>query len=132
MIEIAIVRPGPIKGGMVHPYLQRRHLPPEEVSYPSEALRPVLEKTRGVPIFQEQVMQIAIVAAGFSPGEADQLRRAMGAWQRSGRMEIVPAEAHGRHARKRLPKRSPNRSTSRSKASANMAFRNRTRRRSRC
>jgi error-prone DNA polymerase len=86
VIEIAIVRPGPIKGGMVHPYLQRRHLPPEEVSYPSEELRPVLEKTRGVPIFQEQVMQIAVVAAGFSPGEADQLRRAMGAWQRSGNM----------------------------------------------
>jgi error-prone DNA polymerase len=88
VIEIAIVRPGPIKGGMVHPYLKRRHLPPEEVSYPSEALRPVLEKTRGVPIFQEQVMQIAVVAAGFSPGEADQLRRAMGAWQRSGKMDL--------------------------------------------
>jgi error-prone DNA polymerase len=88
VIEIAIVRPGPIKGGMVHPYLKRRHLPPEEVSYPSEKLRPVLEKTRGVPIFQEQVMQIAVVAAGFTPGEADQLRRAMGAWQRSGKMEI--------------------------------------------
>lgn len=86
VIEIAIVRPGPIKGGMVHPYLQRRHLPAEEVPYPSEALRPVLEKTRGVPIFQEQVMQIAVVAAGFTPGEADQLRRAMGAWQRSGKM----------------------------------------------
>ena len=88
VIEIAIVRPGPIKGGMVHPYLQRRHLPPEQVPYPSEELRPVLEKTRGVPIFQEQVMQIAVVAAGFSPGEADQLRRAMGAWQRSGKMEM--------------------------------------------
>ena len=88
VIEIAIVRPGPIKGGMVHPYLKRRHLPPEEVSYPSEALRPVLEKTRGVPIFQEQVMQIAVVAAGFSPGEADELRRAMGAWQRSGNMNM--------------------------------------------
>ncbi|HEY7640069.1 MAG TPA: error-prone DNA polymerase [Steroidobacteraceae bacterium] len=86
VIEVAIVRPGPIKGGMVHPYLQRRHLPPEEVPYPSEELRPVLEKTRGVPIFQEQVMQIAVVAAGFSPGEADELRRAMGAWQRSGNM----------------------------------------------
>ncbi|HKU14443.1 MAG TPA: error-prone DNA polymerase [Steroidobacteraceae bacterium] len=86
VIEIAIVRPGPIKGGMVHPYLERRHLRPEQVSYPSEDLRPVLEKTRGVPIFQEQVMQIAVVAAGFSPGEADELRRAMGAWQRSGNM----------------------------------------------
>jgi error-prone DNA polymerase len=88
VIEIAIVRPGPIKGGMVHPYLQRRHLKPEEVPYPSEDLRPVLEKTRGVPIFQEQVMQIAVVAAGFSPGEADELRRAMGAWQRSGKMNM--------------------------------------------
>jgi len=88
VIEIAIVRPGPIKGGMVHPYLQRRHMSPEDVPYPSEELRPVLEKTRGVPIFQEQVMQIAVVAAKFSPGEADQLRRAMGAWQRSGKMGI--------------------------------------------
>ncbi len=88
VIEIAIVRPGPIKGGMVHPYLKRRHLQPEEVPYPSEELRPVLEKTRGVPIFQEQVMQIAVVAASFSPGEADALRRAMGAWQRSGKMNM--------------------------------------------
>ena len=88
VIEIAIVRPGPIKGGMVHPYLKRRHLKPEEVPYPSAELRPVLEKTRGVPIFQEQVMQIAVVAAGFSLGEADQLRRAMGAWQRSGKMNM--------------------------------------------
>lgn len=86
VIEIAIVRPGPIKGGMVHPYLKRRHMPEHEVPYPSESLRPILHKTRGVPIFQEQVMQIAVVAAGFSPGEADQLRRAMGAWHRSGKM----------------------------------------------
>jgi error-prone DNA polymerase len=88
VIEIAIVRPGPIKGGMVHPYLQRRNMLPEEVPYASERLRPILEKTRGVPIFQEQVMQIAVVAANFSPGEADSLRRAMGAWQRSGKMEM--------------------------------------------
>jgi error-prone DNA polymerase len=72
----------------VHPYLKRRKLEPHEVPYASEELRPVLQKTRGVPIFQEQVMQIAVVAAGFSPGEADQLRRAMGAWQRSGKMEL--------------------------------------------
>jgi error-prone DNA polymerase len=85
VIEIAIVRPGPIKGGMVHPYLKRR-MGQEEVSYPSEELRPILEKTCGVPIFQEQVMQIAMTAAGFSAGEADELRRAMGAWQRSGTM----------------------------------------------
>jgi error-prone DNA polymerase len=88
VIEIAIVRPGPIKGGMVHPYLQRREMKEEDVPYASEALRPILAKTRGVPIFQEQVMQIAVTAAGFSPGEADQLRRAMGAWQRSGKMEL--------------------------------------------
>lgn len=86
VIEIAIVRPGPIKGGMVHPYLKRRHMKEEDVPYPSEDLKPVLSKTRGVPIFQEQVMQIAVVAAGFTPGEADQLRRAMGAWHRSGKM----------------------------------------------
>jgi error-prone DNA polymerase len=86
VIEVAIVRPGPIKGGMVHPYLAARKLRPEEVPYPKEALRPILEKTHGVPIFQEQVMQIAIVAAGFTPGQADELRRAMGAWQRSGNM----------------------------------------------
>src|ERR1044072_3481861 len=88
VIEIAIVRPGPIKGGMVHPFLQRREMPAEQVPYASDKLRPVLEKTRGVPIFQEQVMQIAIVAANFTPGEADQLRRAMGAWQRSGKMAM--------------------------------------------
>jgi len=88
VIEIAIVRPGPIKGGMVHPYLQRRHMKPEDVPYPSKALIPVLERTRGVPIFQEQVMQIAMVAAGFTAGEADELRRAMGAWNRSGKMSV--------------------------------------------
>jgi error-prone DNA polymerase len=85
VIEIAIVRPGPIKGGMVHPYLKRR-MGLEKISYPSEELRPILEKTCGVPIFQEQVMQIAMTAANFSAGEADELRRAMGAWQRSGTM----------------------------------------------
>jgi len=86
VIEVAIVRPGPIKGGMVHPYLAARKLPKEKITYPSTALIPILEKTRGVPIFQEQVMQIAITAAGFTAGEADELRRAMGAWQRSGNM----------------------------------------------
>jgi error-prone DNA polymerase len=86
VIEVAIVRPGPIQGGMVHPYLRRRH-GLEPVVYPSEAVRRVLEKTLGVPIFQEQVMRLAVVAAGFTPGEADQLRRAMAAWHRSGRIE---------------------------------------------
>jgi error-prone DNA polymerase len=83
VIEVALVRPGPIQGNMVHPYLRRRQ-GLEPVSYPSEAVRGVLERTLGIPIFQEQAMQIAIVAAGFSPGEADQLRRAMAAWKRKG------------------------------------------------
>lgn len=83
VIEVAIVRPGPIQGDMVHPYLRRRQ-GAEAVDYPSEAVKGVLERTLGVPIFQEQVMQIAIAAAGFSPGEADQLRRAMAAWKRRG------------------------------------------------
>lgn len=86
VIQIAIVRPGPIQGDMVHPYLARRQ-GLEQVSYPSEAVRGVLERTLGVPIFQEQVMQIAMVAAGFSGGEADQLRRAMAAWKRKGGLE---------------------------------------------
>ena len=83
VIEVAIVRPGPIQGDMVHPYLRRRR-GEEVIDYPSEAVKGVLERTLGVPIFQEQVMQIAIAAAGFSPGEADQLRRAMAAWKRRG------------------------------------------------
>jgi error-prone DNA polymerase len=83
VIEVAIVRPGPIQGGMVHPYLKRRQ-GLEPVTYPSEAIRQALERTLGVPIFQEQVMQIAILAAGFTPGEADSLRRAMAAWKRKG------------------------------------------------
>ena len=83
VIEVAIIRPGPIQGGMVHPYLRRR-AGLEPVVYPSEAVCSVLERTLGVPIFQEQVMQLAVVAAGFTPGESDQLRRAMAAWKRKG------------------------------------------------
>ena len=86
VIEVAIVRPGPIQGGMVHPYLRRRQ-GKEPVTYPSEAVRSVLERTLGVPIFQEQVMQLAIVAAGFTAGEADHLRRSMAAWRRKGGLE---------------------------------------------
>lgn len=86
VIEVAIVRPGPIQGNMVHPYLQRRR-GLETVIYPSEALKAVLQRTMGVPIFQEQVMQIAMVAAGFSGSEADMLRRSMAAWARRGGME---------------------------------------------
>ncbi len=83
VIEVAIIRPGPIQGDMVHPYLRRRN-GEEPVSYPSPEVEQVLARTLGVPIFQEQVMQLAVVAAGFSPGEADELRRAMAAWQRRG------------------------------------------------
>jgi error-prone DNA polymerase len=86
VIEVAIVRPGPIQGGAVHPYLRRRQKL-ESVTYPSEKLKIALERTLGVPIFQEQVMQVAILAAGFTPGEADQLRRAMAAWKRKGGLE---------------------------------------------
>jgi len=86
VIEVAIVRPGPIQGGMVHPYLKRRQ-GLEPVTYPSDAVKAVLARTLGVPIFQEQVMQLAIVAAGFTPGEADRLRRSMAAWRRKGGLE---------------------------------------------
>ncbi len=83
VVEVAIVRPGPIQGGMVHPYLRRRD-GKEDVDYPSKEIRSVLERTLGVPIFQEQVMQLAIVAADYTAGEADQLRRSMAAWKRKG------------------------------------------------
>ena len=83
VIEVAIVRPGPIQGGMVHPYLRRRQ-GLEPVDYPSPSVKQALERTLGVPIFQEQVMQLAILAAGFTAGEADQLRRAMAAWRHRG------------------------------------------------
>jgi error-prone DNA polymerase len=86
VVEVAIVRPGPIQGGMVHPYLKRRQ-GLEPVTYPSAAVKGVLERTLGIPIFQEQVMQLAIVAAGFTPGEADHLRRSMAAWRRKGGLE---------------------------------------------
>jgi error-prone DNA polymerase len=83
VVEVAIIRPGPIQGDMVHPYLRRRS-GEEAVDYPSEDVKDVLQRTLGVPIFQEQVMQLAVVAAGFTPGEADHLRRAMAAWKRRG------------------------------------------------
>lgn len=83
VVQVAIVRPGPIQGGMVHPYLRRRHQL-EPVAYPSPALEQALGRTLGVPIFQEQVMQVAMLCAGFSAGEADSLRRAMAAWKRKG------------------------------------------------
>src|SRR5690606_1766749 len=88
VVQVAIVRPGPIQGDMVHPYLQRRELQRRIRDYRPDDLRPELEsalgRTLGIPIFQEQVMQIAMIAADFTPGEADALRRAMAAWKRKG------------------------------------------------
>ena len=83
VVEVAIVRPGPIQGGMVHPYLKNRSVKDADIDYPP-ALKPALERTKGVPIFQEQVMQIAMIAADFTAGEADALRRSMAAWKRRG------------------------------------------------
>jgi error-prone DNA polymerase len=86
VVEVSLVRPGPISGGMVHPYLRRRK-GLEKVEYPHPSLESVLSKTLGVPLFQEQVMRLAVVAGDYTPGEADQLRRDMAAWRRSGRIE---------------------------------------------
>ncbi|HRL21356.1 MAG TPA: error-prone DNA polymerase, partial [Alcaligenes sp.] len=83
VVQVAIVRPGPIQGGMVHPYLERRR-DPSKVEYPAPEIAHVLERTLGVPIFQEQAMELAMEAAGFSADQADQLRRAMAAWRRRG------------------------------------------------
>src|SRR5438045_7186081 len=83
IVQVAIIRPGPIQGDAVHPYLRRRQ-GLEPVTYPSPELKAVLDKTLGVPLFQEQAMRIAIVAGGFTPGEADKLRRAMATFKRTG------------------------------------------------
>ena len=99
VIEVAIVRPGPIQGGMVHPYLRRRS-GEEPVDYPSDEVRQALERTLGVPIFQEQVMQLAMLAADFTPGEADQLRRAMAAWKRKGGLQPFHERLVGRMVEK--------------------------------
>ncbi len=86
VIEVSLVRPGPITGGMVHPYLRRRE-GLEAIDYPHQSLEPVLQKTLGIPLFQEQVMKLAVIAADYTPGEADQLRRDMAAWRSSGKIE---------------------------------------------
>src|SRR6185369_2036794 len=85
VIEVAIVRPGPIQGDMVHPYLRRRN-GEEPIEYPSKELEDILGRTLGVPLFQEQAMEIAIVAAGFTPAEADQLRRSMATFKAKGKV----------------------------------------------
>ena len=102
VIQVAIVRPGPITGGMVHPFLRRRN-GDEPVEYPHPALRPVLAKTLGVPLFQEQVMKLAVVAADYTPGEADQLRRDMAAWRRSGAIEKHAGRLISRMRAKGIP-----------------------------
>src|SRR3546814_20207715 len=89
-VQVAIVRPGPCQGGMVHPYLKQRGLPEDAIQYPlgkSDPIKGVLGRTSGVPIFQEQVMQIAMVAAGFSASRDDALRRARAAWKRKGHVD---------------------------------------------
>ena len=100
VVEVAIVRPGPIQGGMVHPYLKRREQK-EPVTYPSDEVKEALSRTLGVPIFQEQVMQLAILAADFTPGEADQLRRAMAAWKRKGGLGPFKEKLIGRMVAKK-------------------------------
>ena len=102
VIEVSIVRPGPITGGMVHPYLRRRN-GEEPVTCPHPSLEPVLAKTLGVPLFQEQVMRLAVVAADYTPGEADQLRRDMAAWRKSGRIEQHRERLLTRMAAKGIP-----------------------------
>ena len=102
VIEVAIVRPGPIQGDMVHPYLRRRQ-GKEAVSYPSRDIEAVLERTLGVPLFQEQVMQIAIVAADFTAGQADELRRSMAAWKRRGGLEYLRERLIGGMIKRNYP-----------------------------
>ncbi|MFP4192997.1 MAG: error-prone DNA polymerase, partial [Candidatus Hydrogenedentota bacterium] len=102
VIEVSLVRPGPITGGMVHPYLRRRN-GEEAVTYPHPSLEPILKKTLGIPLFQEQVMQLAMAAADYTPGEADQLRRDMAAWRKAGRIERHRERLISRMAKKGIP-----------------------------
>lgn len=103
VVEVALIRPGPLQGGMVHPYLKRRQ-GAEHITYPHPDLEVILHKTLGVPIFQEQIMKIAIVAAGFTPGEADELRRMMSAaWRRKGSMEGIRNRVLSGLAEKKIP-----------------------------
>ncbi|RMH58224.1 MAG: DNA polymerase III subunit alpha [Candidatus Hydrogenedentota bacterium] len=102
VVEISLIRPGPITGGMVHPYLRRRN-GLEPVSFPHPCLEPVLKKTLGVPLFQEQVMKLAVVAADYSPGEADQLRRDMAAWRKNGRIDRHRERLLSRMKKKGIP-----------------------------
>ena len=121
VIQVSIVRPGPITGGMVHPYLRRRNNE-EQVTYPHPCLEPILKKTLGVPLFQEQVMQLAMVAADYTPGEADQLRRDMAAWRKSGRIERHRERLIRRMGRRASRRNLRSASSSRFVASGSMVF----------
>ena len=120
VIEVAIVRPGPIQGGMVHPYLRRRD-GREEVRYPLPELEPVLGKTLGVPIFQEQAMRIAIIGAGFTPAEADGLRRAMATFRRVGTLPRFRRRFLERLGHAAAPRSSPSSAGTRSRGSGSTA-----------
>ena len=133
VIEVAIVRPGPIQGNMVHPYLRRRSGRGAGRRIPTTRFARCCSKTLGVPLFQEQAMRLAVVAAGFTPGEADQLRRAMGAWRRPGVIEQFRKKLiDGMLANGLLGRVRRARVSSRSAASASTAFPNRTPPASRC
>src|SRR6201984_1913124 len=121
VIEVAIVRPGPIQGGMVHPYLRRRNLE-EPIASPHPDLWPILERTLGVPLFQEQVMQIAIDGAGYSGGEADQLRRDMAAWKKTGRLEAHKQRPLDGSPKPAISREFVKHSSTRSKALVSTAF----------
>ena len=131
VIEVAIVRPGPIQGDMVHPYLRRRQ-GLEHVVYPSQELEAVLGKTLGVPLFQEQAMKIAIVAAGFTPAEADKLRRAMATFRRVGTIQTFQRRWSRAWSPRAMTANSPSAASGRSRALANTAFPRAMRRASRC
>ncbi len=132
VMQVAIIRPGPIQGDMIHPFLRRRN-GDEEVTYPHPKLKPVLERTLGVPLFQEQGMRMAMEAAGFTAGEADQLRRAMGHKRSRERMgEHLPAPRRRDGAERDRARRTHTSSTTCSRGSPTTASRSRTRPRSRC
>ena len=121
VIQVAIVRPGPIQGDMVHPYLRRRE-GKEKVEYPSAELEAVLGKTLGVPLFQEQAMNVAIVGAGFSPSDADRLRRSMATFKSTGGVSHFQDQMIEGMVNAATPATSPSAPSSRSRASEATAF----------
>lgn len=131
VVEVALIRPGPIQGAMVHPYLRRR-AGTEAVTYPHPALEPILRRTLGVPLFQEQGMQVAITAAGFTPGEADQLRKAMGHKRSRERMSAIAQRMIDGMARNGIPADVARRIYDQIQAFADYGFPRATRRASRC